>query len=602
MAYSDRVRKLRGKIEIVYADGDKLYEVQTSTSNDAEVSNPLQVIGNYGAPTCKACTMDGHSTMGGGFQMVDNSVITGWWNNVLSNQDGSFNSPYPYLEMTFITRPVFKWFITGDTKLKQYPVDFNIYIYREQQLLDTIEIRNNAKASMLLEFDNAYLDVTKMKIEILKWSIGNAKIKLLSFFDVVRETYEDSDLKSFEVLEELATDDANVPYGINSDTMSVVIYNRNRKFDRGYLRDLLLTDRKITPSIGIEDENGNVEYTSMGTFYSDEWEVPQDDQWVKCKCYDKLLSFQKHTYLGYPLSKNVSLKEILKHIFLSTGMKESEFIIDDELANFIVPNALLGKMSVWDALQQVCNAGLCKIYLDRDNVVKVTVEKASKNTGMVIRPNLMFDYNKQKTNNNFSNKVEVEYTDVNASTTTTEVVYSTKVSIDAHSKVSLTVDYSKQVKDAYLNYLPMTNIRLNKFTTSVDAGTFELENLSGSVQVVTVEVIGLAISMLTQTISVEEGSSVRNYGEMIYKHPSSILVQTYEQALKIAEYMLSTHIVNTGVLKINWHGDPALHLEDKFTCIDRFGNSAEYTNQFNRFVFDGGLKQEVRAKEVKSGE
>ncbi|MBQ7798303.1 MAG: hypothetical protein IJ371_04195 [Clostridia bacterium] len=599
-SYSDNVRKLHGRINIIYSDGDRLFELNFDVSDNAEVSNPLQVVEKNGEPTCKACTMDGNCTMGGGYQMVDNSVVTGWWNNVLSNADGSFNQPYPYLAITFVTRPVMRWTIIGDSKLNQYPVDFNLYIYdNNNALIDTIEIRNNNKVVLTLNFDNAYVDIIKMKLEVHKWSKGNAKVKILNFFDIADETYEGSDLKSFEILEELATDDANVPYGINSDTLSIVIYNRGRKFDQGYLRELLLTDRKITPYIGIEQEDGTIDYVNMGTFYSQEWEVPQDDQWVKCKCYDRLMSFQKHTYLGFPLTSNVSLLTIIKHIFASVGLLETEYSIDAELDKIIVPHALLGKMSVWEALQEVCNAGLCKIYLDRNNKVRVTVEKSVVNNGITINPSLLFSYNKQNTNNNFSNKVEVEYTDILATQTTTESVYSSRVSIDPHSKVSMTIDYSKMVTDAYLSYLPVTDIQLNKFETSSNAGRYELENTSDKVQVVEVEVIGRAISMVTQVVEVEEGNSVRNYGEMLYKHPSSILVQTYARALEIGEYMLKTHITNTGVLKVNWRGNPDLQLEDKFTCVDRFGNPTEYINQYNRFVFDGGLKQDIRAKEFK---
>ena len=64
-----------------------------------------------------------------------------------------------------------------------------------------------------------------------------------------------------------------------------------------YLKDYLLLDRTVIPYIGIEDENGTITYEQIGVFYSDEWSVPQNDQWVKLKCLDRLMKFQKMTYI-----------------------------------------------------------------------------------------------------------------------------------------------------------------------------------------------------------------------------------------------------------------------------------------------------------------
>ena len=129
-------------------------------------------------------------------------------------------------------------------------------------------------------------DITSIKITITKWSKGNAVVKLLKFFDMLSETYEGSDLQSFEVNEEMGSIDAN--YNLSSDTMTVSIYNKERKFNVGYLKNLLILDRKVKPYIGIE-KDGVVEYMSLGTFYSDEWKVDQDGQWVKCTSVDRLI-------------------------------------------------------------------------------------------------------------------------------------------------------------------------------------------------------------------------------------------------------------------------------------------------------------------------
>ena len=296
MNYTDNPRKVYGKVKIVYSDSEISKELLVETSGSGVFSNPQQVYKGYISPTIKACTMDSNSTMGGGFQMNGIGLICGWWSDVHCDSNGAFIE-LPYLSMSFISRPIIQWTIIGDIKLNQYPVDFDIVAYSNDNIIDITEIRNNDKVTFTLRYNEALADINKIKITILKWNKPNAKAKLLQFFDILEEEYGGEDLKEFEVLEELSSEENS--YSINSDTATFTIYNRERKFDKGYLRSLLLLGRKVIPYIGIEKEAG-IEYTKLGTFYSDEWSVPQSDQWVKLKCFDKLMNLQKYINIVYP--------------------------------------------------------------------------------------------------------------------------------------------------------------------------------------------------------------------------------------------------------------------------------------------------------------
>lgn len=181
-------------------------------------------------------------------------------------------------------------------------------------------------------------------------------------------------------------------YNIVSDTMTVNIFNKDRKFDKGYLRSLMILDRKLLPSIGIETD-GEVKYQPLGTFYSDEWQINQDSQWVKCSAVDRLMRLQKKTYVGFPLTENASLYDIAADILLNIGETADTFVISNDLKSVIVPMAFLPKGTAWDALQEIANAGLCKIYVDREDKINVRSEKETK-TKTVIRidKSNMFSY------------------------------------------------------------------------------------------------------------------------------------------------------------------------------------------------------------------
>lgn len=603
MGYDSQVRRLYGKVKIIYQDADASYEIGVNTSGDSKISFPNQVYEGNLLPTAKACTMDGHSTMNGEYQMIDETCIVGWWSDELSDENGEYQSGnYPFLELNFIKRPVSTWTLLGDRKLEQFLVDFDLELYDENNdLLLTHSVRDNEEMKLKVVFERLFDNVARIKLIVRKINTPNAVVKLIQFFDVLEENYSGGDLKDFEVLEALATDCEGISYGITSNTLNVTIYNKDRKFDLGHLKDYLLLDRTVIPYIGIENEQGEVEYQQLGVYYSDEWSVPQEGQWVKLKCLDRLMKFQKMTYIGYPFSENVSLKAIAEDILKSAGLSQNKYEIDEKLGEMIVPYAFLGKKSVWDALQDVCNAGLCRVYLTRDNVVKISVENLEvENNGMEIKPNRIFSYEMQTRKTDFSNHIEVNYSDINASLTesTRQIVYSNMITIDPNSKRRMIVDYSQNVTNAYLTYLPIENINLLSFKSSINCGEFELENTSDQTIVVTVEISGLSIAVNTQTVIIEDEKSVGNYGVMSYKPASSELVQTYSRAVEIGNYFMKILNQGAGTLRIVWRGDPDLKLENKFTCVNRFGVAKEYINQYNRFTFDGGLKQETKAREV----
>lgn len=601
MGYEDKVRKLHAKVKIIYQDADASYEIEVTTSSNSKLSFPTQIYQGFISPTVKACTMEGNSTMNGEYQMLGDDCIMGWWSGELSKQDGTFDNN-PVLEIEFIKRPVGKWTLIGDNKLKQFPVDFSITLYDvDKQVIETKEVTNNNNVQIQVEFAKTYEDIKSVKLEIKRWNTPNAVVKLLQFFDTLEENYEGSDVKMFEIVEALATDGEGISYGINSNTMTASIYNRGRKFEVGYLKDFLLLDRKVIPYIGIEDAEGKITYQQVGVFYSDEWSVPQNDQWVKLKCLDRLMRFQKMTYIGFPFKENVSLGEITEDILKNASLHPGEYEIDKKLYEMQVPYAFLGKKSVWDALQDVCNAGLCRVYAARDNVVKVSVENLEiEHSGIEIRPDRIFNYEVQTRNTDFSNHIEVDYSDINASLTESErqVVYSNIISIDPNSKRTMIVDYSQNVMNAYLEYLPVDKIKLVKFESSVNCARFELENTSSEIAIVNVEISGLVIAVNTQTVIIEDEESVENYGVMSYKHNSSDLVQTYARAVEIGNYFMKVLNQGAGTLKVTWRGDPNLMLEDKFSCVDRFGTEKDYICQSNKYTFDGGLKQETKAREV----
>lgn len=600
MGYNDAVRRVKGKVHVVYSDAEISKDIEITTNDDSAISHKEEVILQYDTPEIKACTMDGLATMDGTYQMQDFELVQGWWSNTLSGQNGEFIEPYPWLKAEFVPRPIISWIISGDNKLGQYPVDYDLIIYNQADAeLARIEIRNNTEMIKEIVLVNPVAQATKIQMILKKWSHGRTKAKILNFFNVVEEIYEGLDLKEFEVLEEIGTG-AEIKFGIKSGTTSITILNTDRKFDRGYLKDLAVLDRKVIPYIGIED-NGKVSYTRLGTFYSDEWDVPQNSQWVKAKCVDKLMRLQDKTYNGYPLTENATLYEMAVDVLESVGYTKELYSIDKELKDMVVPKAFLEKQSVWEALESIAIAGMSNIYIARDDTLVIEKEDAVYDIGEYeIKPNRLFDYRRNSKLTNFANLVEVKYTDVQIDEAESDAYEGIHV-IDANGELAISVEYSINIADAVLDISPSVGIEIVSFSSGINAGAFVLKNNKADLVVLNIKIKGRRVRLSKQTVTIKDEESIRKYGVQDYKCGESELIQTYEQAEFIGEYVLERLKVMNTSLVIKWRGDPLLETNNIFTCQDRFGDTAKYINKYNRYLYDGGLKQDTKATRIKEG-
>lgn len=589
MAYSDNPRRVYGKVEIVYADEELSRDITTEESGNSEISHPIEVYHLPSVPTVKACTMDGNSTMDGTFQMMDDSVLCGWWSGKLSDENGVF-ADKPYIELRFTNRPIIYWKVIGDSKLNQYPVDFTVDYKRNGKTIKTETVDGNTEIERV--FEPRIEDITSVRLTIAKWSVPNACAKILRFYERLYEIYEGNALQSFEVGEELCSTEGN--YNINSDTMTVSVYNENRKFDKGYLRTLMLLDRKLLPSIGVEN-NGKVEYTPLGTFYSDEWQIEQDSQWVKCSATDRLMRLQSKMYVGFPLTDNASLYEIAEDILQKTGHSSDEYYISPTLKDTVADLAFLPKIEAWDALQEIANAGLCKVFVDRQNRICITTENdAAAVSAIPVNPGNMFSLVSNATLTDFANTIHVEYSTVSVTEDIIDVT-DTEVRLDAGQSVDMAIDYTSEI--AYPSVATdNVAIRISNFDSGANSCTCTVTNMSSATQTAVITVSGNAIEIKSNKITKRDEESIELYGAVEYSHPASELVQSLEQAEYIATVLLNKMRAGQGSITTVWRGNPELEIGVEYDCTDRFGETVRLCCEYNKFTYDGGLKQETRGR------
>ncbi len=592
MKYSDNPRKVFGKVEIIYADEELTKDIKASVSGNSEISHPFDTYKKPYEPTVKACTMDGNSTMDGTFQMMSDKHNVGWWSGNISDSNGNF-SVKPYIELSFVMRPIIYWRIVGNIKLNQYPVDCVVEYKRNGIIVKTDNITGNTELEIVLEPRLA--DITSIRITISKWNTPNACAKVLRFFEKVYESYEGNALQSFEIGEELCSIEGN--YNINSDSMTASIYNENRKFDKGYLRLLMLLDRKLMPYLGIEN-NGKIEYKPLGVFYSDTWDISQDNQFIKCTATDRLLRLQMKTYIGFPLIENVSLYEIAEDILQKAGVKAEEYVISERLKEIVVDMALLVKTTTWDALQEIANAGLCKIFVDRNNrIVILSEEDLTNKSEISINSSNTFSYTSNITLTDFSNSVSVEYFDISVTNEIIDVV-ELEIMLEPNETKQLTIGYTSEVANPLL-VSSNTMVQIVSFISGVNSCDCTVKNNSSTQQNAILTISGNAININSRTVTVRDEDSILNYGVVDYSHTASELVQSYDQAEYMATMLIKKMRAREGSITAEWRGNPELEVGLVYSLTDRFGDKEDFVCEYNKFSYDGGLKQETRGRKIR---
>ena len=307
------------------------------------------------------------------------------------------------------------------------------------------------------------------------------------------------------------------------------------------------------------------------------------------------MRLQSQTYMGYPFSEQVSVYELAEDILQKGGLEPAEYIISDNLKENKIDMAYLPKTTVWDALQEIANAALCKIYVDREDRIHVRSEEAeSAVSGIEINPSNMFSYKSSITLTEFANSIKVEYTEINVSQNLVEAA-ALEISLMPLEEKRIAVDFSTDIAHVQIKS-SNASIESEIEYGGVNACILAVKNKTNTVQAVALTIEGNAIELTSYAIFENDEVSINSYGTVEYSHPASELVRTEEQARYIGSIILAKMRAGEGVITSEWRGNPGLEIGSSYTCKDRFNDGKELVCEYNKFTYDGGLRHQTRGR------
>lgn len=610
-------RRIYGKIEVSYTDPHLDQSIEVTANESANISYASQTADNIETPTRKFASLDGSWDISADYELYRPGDQIGWWGKQLSGTGGVFSAPYPSLTATFAGRPVRTLKVAGDSRREEYPVDFLVRLYNSaNDELYTETVIGNTLVKWNKDITQVN-EVSKIVLEISRWSHAGRQAKVVEFITSIQEIYEGDDIFSISLIEEKDVSQGSLPVGnISSNEISIKLSNEDRKFDAGNtqssLHQLVRPNRRIRAWIGTESE-----LVPLGLFWSSDWTVPEDDVYAHTIGRDRLDMLRKTSYTTATVQINKSLYDLAVDVFTDAGLIVGEYWIDDELRNTIVPYAYFDIQSHREALRKIAEAGLGQAYCDRegtvrvegashmDNVVKSNIGTyflggafpAESDSEIVNTYGISADNYFRKDNpakiSEIANRIEVE----------TQPLVPEPMREVYRSNDTITLTGTKAYT-IFFNETPCIDA-----TASLD-GTGTIEKATyyawGANIVVSNGTFQLIVNarplkiMNKEKAVTEDASSIYENGLMTYKYPGNPLVQTLDVARNIADKLLQYYKLPRRDLELDWRGNPALELNDIIMVPDyqRGGNDVRgyYYITRQELEYDGGLRMKTSGR------
>jgi hypothetical protein len=609
-AFAASHRKILAKVTISYSDPDIDPSLEVVTSESARITQTMQIADVNEDTIKKYASLDGSWILNGLYflcpetaeQAISNQM--GWWGSSVSGAGGSFSVPYPSVTISFSVRNIKSFIVCGDGKRMEHPVDFVVEFYSGVTLLHTCNITANTQISRVFDI-NKVENVDKMILTITKWSHVGRQVKIVEFFPIITETYYGDDLLLVHLLEEREFSTGSLPIGnISANEITVRVVNEDNKFDSGNIEspvyNLVRPNRRIKSWIGIELPDQSIEWVPLGTFWSGEWAVSEQDQYAETTGRDRLelmtrRNFNSRVYQSY------TFYDLAQTVLDDCGYPSW---IDEELKDFTVPYAYFEDMTHRECLRVIAEASLSQVYVDRDGTIRV--EGASYQDGVTessitIDNDLAFTRNNPMIYGQIANYIEIETQPLMPSANSQEIYRSDNPEIiDIGETKTLSVIYSeKPCIDV------VASLEGQPSGTTISAATYyswgaEITVSGASTSgTFTLVINGKPLSVQgSQKLIVKDDTSIKQNGKQSYVFAKNPLIQTAEIALAIAQKCLALSKLSKRDVETQWTGNPALLLGDRITVPDSNSTTADFLVTSQEIEFDGGLTMTTKAKKV----
>lgn len=368
-------RQIYGKVYITYTDPMLEDETTIEPSSEAYNSVKEQLLDSEDEPEYPYFALYAND-LTGKYRVSDASSQIGWVSKEISNESGFFEIN-PSVTINFFPRPVLSLVIAFDGTHDNLARDFTVDITKDNGEIVNYTFVDNKEVT--LNIRSNVPDAVSVKLTVSRVQKPFSPATVLSIpvsSTILYKGYQDhSEIVSIDLLEELSYEnDVEMLGGVSANEITVVLDNSSRNFffnSDSIVSKQLRRNRKIVPYLGVEVIQGEIEWYTLGTFWSYKWDVPINGLTATVVGFDTIGLLGNTTYYNHQIQTNKSIGWLLEYI-LNDAKKDLYFIeysIDASLYDVIIPYAWFEYGSHAAALRKLSLCYPMHIYCDRDGKI-----------------------------------------------------------------------------------------------------------------------------------------------------------------------------------------------------------------------------------------
>lgn len=540
----------------------------------------------------------------------------GWWGASVAGVGGALVAPYPTMAVEHSKRPVFAVVVVGDSAYNEYPVDFDIFVYTESGLVATHVVTGNDQLRYEADLHNLnILEANRVDIVIKKWSKSGTVVKISEFYTAIVRTYEDDDILSLKLLEELEYKDGTIPIGnVSANELDLSLENVIDRFFSGntdsILHTLIRSNRKIKAWLGFKYSNGSKEMLPLGVFWSGDWDTPEHGSGASTSSKDRMGLLNKFIYYKSQVWINITVYDLAVNLLEAARleMPDMKYNVDSRLTSYVIPTAHFPRQSYQKCLKDLMGACLGFAYCDRNGVLQLKanplIEAATHD--LEITKDNYFTKNQPSKTDEISNYIEITIQPLIINTE--DKIYAGKKStIAPYATIEIEAKYSSapcvNASASLVEEDTSTGVVIQKAEYYSWGAILTINNSAIESGAYKVEIVGQKYSVQgEQVVVVSDTESIRENGTLKFELKDKYLIQTEDLAKNIGSILVQSYKLQKKDVDIDWRGNPALELADTIRIpeyqkgnINTVGNFVVTKNQLQ---YDGSIRCVTSARKV----
>lgn len=265
------VRRMLIKAVIDISDPDMTFG-DGSSSGAASFSKPAQLHDKTMELESRYATLEPNRwVLDGSFRLIPDDPVQltgeiGHVGDLLSGEDGSFASPV-WAELSFSNVSILQAcsvYFSQDA-VDGVAEDFTVAVYSGSTAVYTKTFTGNTDVSVSMDGFTVY-DPTAILVTVTKWSLPGRRMRIAEIIPGIYEEWTEDVLASLDIQMRGNFSCLAIPYGVATLRMD----NLDRRFEprnRAGVFQSIEERQGIPIALGVELENGSVEYTQVGVYY-----------------------------------------------------------------------------------------------------------------------------------------------------------------------------------------------------------------------------------------------------------------------------------------------------------------------------------------------